>query len=317
MKTRIDNCTWNSMFMNGGSTLQPDISSKSSRDYSKYFPAINKHKTIDIVQAAADFYLFFGICNGAIVSIPKMPELDSDLVRAAAMKLGITDAELRQRNEKVEELLANSASAQLNEIIKEAKIVFEDLVFELDEVFFQYTSAACGGELRHHSSTECLGGDPSQAGRHAAWKRWGEIYEQLGSEAFIEMIEIFLDFPLGSYGGPKWADAAQLAYDRVNMNLGSSRLENATLFVDRVFNMQHNTGCFLNKVDWVNHREDREVGSEHFLVMGDTVLAAHASDPADLDALYNRATPDAQYFMTEIMQIVNNNSIPFKGIWSK
>jgi hypothetical protein len=300
----ITNCSWNAKYP-----------FTNNEEYTKHFPALLEADKIDPVQSAADFYILYGISNRAIVSFPTIRSSDVESVIEAAIKLEISATDLFERNQRWKDHNVNNPSAQLGEIADSASTRFAELVDKLDRVFFEYTNAACGGELRHHKATLCLGGSGNH--RFNAWEAWGNIYQSEGPNAFNEMENLFLDFNSGSYGGPAWANAVRLLIDRSNCNLASDYKENQIVFVDRVFNLQHNTGCFLNKLSWTNLRIGRTEGIESFINMADTVLAAHGSNPPDLYTLWQRASDDVQEMLIKTIDIALDKSLPVNGKWKQ
>lgn len=147
------------------------------------------------------------------------------------------------------------------------------LVERLDPIFQLYVDIAVGGELRHHPALRAQGlhGD-----RSYAWREWLSIREQIGPEALMDGVEVFRDMGRG-YGGRKWAAAAQLLYRRVTNQIPD------WLFVDRVFNMQHNGGSLLNKVSWAENDDSKRTQFrwEYITMIGN----AHSANPPKLDVL--------------------------------
>jgi hypothetical protein len=300
----IVSCSWNSKypFVNG--------------DYNQFFPELKNYQYIDPLQSAADFYILFGLSNKSIVDFPTVRKTEATDVVKAAIKLGLSFEDLQKRNAEYYDSCIQGPSVKLTEITNLAEVSFNRLVDFLDQVFFQYVNAACGGELRHHKATLCIPDGSGNNSRWAAWNSWGRIYNSEGPDSLLEMETLFLDFNNGSYGGPPWAAATRLLYDRANLNLASSFKENITLFVDRVFNLQHNTGCFLNKLDWPNFRTDREA-CEDFRSMSNTVLAAHSADNPDLTCLYDRASSDVQFLLSNAIDLAKKHNLPINGIWKE
>jgi len=90
------------------------------------------------------------------------------------------------------------------------------------------------------------------------------------------------------------------------------------LFVDRVFSLEHNGGCFLNKLDWANHRRDRDIAHGHSTVdnyMKYTVLEAHASDPINIDVLYNHASKEVQKLLVSYFDLAKEHDMQVQGKW--
>jgi hypothetical protein len=266
----------------------------------------------DIVQLAADFYLSFAICNKSLVQFPNITILPPDEVIEAAKILKLSQREIDERNERYFNYIKNSPAVKLQSVAKNLSPFYQDLITKLDNLFVDYVSAAIGGELRHHQGVTCLGKGGADHGRFIAWSRWADIHKEYGDSIFIEAESLFLDFPPGSYGGKPWANAASLLVKRKDCSLAGSLIENQTIFIDRVFNMQHNTGSFLNKLRWANFRDDND--SIHN--MHDTVLKAHSSNPPDLDILISKAQDRVKAAAIETMQIAKTANLNIHGIYT-
>ena len=301
----LSNCSWNAKY-----PFEPNA------EYIDYFPNLSKVSDIDPIMAAADFYLLFGLVSQSIVNFPKVKHQHQKDVVNAAIKLGLSLEELMLRNEAYRETQINSPTKRLNDIAEDAGKEFDNLLTNIDSVFMDYVNAACGGELRHHQATLCLGPSSGTDSRYRAWRNWGFIFNSEGPECLTEMQAIFLDFNSGSYGGPPWAAAAKLLYERIHLQLASSYRENQIVFVDRVFNLQHNTGCFLNKLEWTNKRQGREGAEENFRNMADTVLVAHSSNPPDLTMLYERASLDVRRMVKTTIDLAMEKNLSINGEWS-
>lgn len=273
----------------------------------------NLEVTIDPVQAAADFYLLFAVANKHIISFPSLNLVHPDDLEVDIKILKLNQLEVDERNAKYFSYLKDSPVTKLQDIVNEATNVLNELVDLLDETFLQYATAAVGGELRHHANTTCLGKGSGPKHRFAAWVNWYFACQKHGIEIFKEAEQVFLDFPNGSYGGKPWANAAKLIYDRLDLNLANSFTENQHVFVDRVFNLQHNTGSFLNKVVWANFRGNNNSIEN----MPDTVLKAHSSNIPDLTVLYDNASSDVQNMVSNLIKIAIENNLNVNGSYEE
>src|SRR5439155_6872509 len=123
----------------------------------------------------------------------------------------------------------------------------------LDPVLLQYSEMAIGGEIRHHFSCHEL----NHVGRSTAWALWKHLADRVGPDIYRMAAEIFRNFEalgLEGYGGEPWAKAAEIVHARLTGKLSPE------LFIDRVMDLEHNGGCFLNKVHWgYTGREFQEV----------------------------------------------------------
>jgi hypothetical protein len=285
-------------------------------DYTRYWRELSDAALIDPVQSAADFYLLFAIANKSIIQFPKITILHPDEIVEDAIKLGLSSEEIDLRNQKYYLYMKDSPIVKLQDIVDRSNDLLNDLVHSLDRIFMDYACAAIGGELRHHANNTCLGKGSGYDNRFRAWTYWGAICQENGTShhLFSEAESIFLDFPNSSYGGKPWANAAKLVHDRLLMKLAGSPSENQTVFIDRIFNLQHNTGSFLNKLTWANLRSP-ELGSIE--KMQETVLRAHSSNPADLTVLYDNASSDVRKAVSKLLKIAVDSNINVNGIYEE
>lgn len=131
----------------------------------------------------------------------------------------------------------------LDMIARLAGSMRRELIDQLDPLFQQYVEMACGGELRHHGA---MGGSVISSTRRTAWAGWRVLRQIVGVQAIADMADMFYDWGEGgSYGGPLWAKGAEFLYQRITGQMP------ADIWVDRVFTLVHNGGCFLNKLDWI------------------------------------------------------------------
>ena len=198
------------------------------------------HKEIDPAQAACDFFLLISLAQG----VPGFPTGSAD------------HANVREMSE-------------MRLIMAEAKIRTNSLVSYLAGRFADYIDMAVGGELRHHRRcSEGYGTDGGLNGnRRRAWAEWKSVRVRYGAQALIWAQELFTDGTMpGGYGGDPWAQAASLLWQ---YETGAIPAE---VFVNYTFNLVHNNGCFLNKLDW---KRDNEPGWG-LDEMRTVVLPAHA-----------------------------------------
>lgn len=182
----------------------------------------------NVVRAAADYYLLEAIKSGLVGTV------DADRDRIYSEEKGEW-VELPKPN-------ANVANHTLMRILRnEADEMFAALVDKWDPILIAYTHMAVGGELRHHQS---VGGEVLDSNRDRAWSGWKTIFEAVGTDALTDAAELFHEFEGGSFGGKPWADACLILHKRLTGQISRS------LFLDRIFNAQHNGGCLLNKVRW-------------------------------------------------------------------
>lgn len=228
---------------------------------------------IDPLQAAADFYLLDAIKN---------------LVRFADAEGGDQERMAAERANLIR------SDSMLSALVQSAERSYRALVDHLAPSFLAYAVPAVGGELRYH---RCAGKALKASSRDQAWDKFVAVVEQYGPETLFEADTLFLEFGTGAYGGKKWGDAAKVVGQYLKGNMP------AWLFVDRVFTLQHNGGCFLNKVSW-KKRNGLKWGLSKMV----HVLNAHAGKnehgdevPTDWDLLCRIASPEvaAMFRMSE------------------
>ena len=279
--------------------------------WSKFWGEI-KVDEVDPLQAAADFYILFGIMNNAFVKFQPLTLPTREALEEAGKILGIDQTNIDERLSHIQKLMDEDPRSRLTDMGKQAKEKFHALVEFLDPCFREYVHMACGGELRHHVAFKnILGGY-----RKGAWVYWKLIYDQYGPESLIKMEELFLEFGNSGFGGGPWANAAKILYQREMGLLGPDEFTNKQLFVDRVFSLEHNGGCFLNKIEWINKREHRgEDWDYHYSAMAHTVLTAHSAKVVNIDRLYGFASPEVQNFLKEYLSLATKFNMPILGVW--
>lgn len=199
-------------------------------------------KGVDPVRSAADYYLL-----DAIIGLTRMSEVSIPEQFAQAW----ADRDRIVRNDDM-----------LSAILVSAKRSHADLVDRLDRNFLAYAVSACGGELRYHRA--CSSG-PLYMSRSDSWSKFVDIVEERGAQVLFDAADLFDEFESGSYGGAKWAMAAKITGQRLSGKMAP------WLFVDRMFTLEHNGGCFLNKFQW-SQNNDLGYGLHHMK----RVLDAHA-----------------------------------------
>lgn len=276
------------------------VNARRSEDWKEVWPEIDTE--IDPVIAACDFYLLEALTTNAIFDFK--PTVINDLSDAEQEELldllGIKTLKarkdfLKERLDTLARLRKTDPLRRISELTNEASRVLDRLIYRLDESFTAYTHIAVAGEIRHHI---CIGAQGILDGeRGRAWSGWRDIYEKVGNQALLDLEELFHEFEDDAYGGPKWAGAAKILYQRLEGLLGPSDITNKKIFVDRIFSMQHNGGQLLNKVDWKVHNV-KKAGVDYL----SNVLDRHASEPPDILFLYRLASPQVQSLTKRIFE---------------
>lgn len=262
---------------------------------------------VDPYQGAADYYLLFGVANSLFVKRNGKKLASFDEVLAATKLLGLGVQDLVERSNYVKQLPSVTGQKLLNSQRLKATSMFTELVEVLDRQFLNYLALACGGELRHHSMCSNF---PNE--RRIAWCAWTFIEKEYGPNCYLDAQRLFLDFDSedSGFGGPSWGDAANLMWERLSNSLGSNELINKQVFVDRVFTLEHNNGCILGKLDWVNKRKLRQTGRDEIGTMPSTVLRFQSSNPPDVAGLFRYASIPVQELVKEHLQTAHGCGIP-------
>jgi len=177
-------------------------------------------------------------------------------------------------------------------LMERASAYQDSMVARIAPAFAEYLDMIIGGELRHHRA---FGGrylpEGREHNRHEAWGVWAFLRDKLGLSPLEEAVDMFYDMgnEEASYGGEGWASAAATLLLYYQGKISDK------LFVDRVFSLEHNNGCILNKITW-------EQGGSPDL-MG-TVLEAHATD--DFHHLMAYSSGLVNTFSTNYMEGVIN-----------
>ena len=178
--------------------------------------------SIDPVRAAADFYLL-----DSIVNLVRFHEIE-----------GGRDGFQMDRDRLV------NTDQMLPAYVISAKRTFESLVDRLDRNFLNYAVNAVGGELRYHRACSS---DWAPMSRRESWKAFVGIVNNKGPQPVFDAVDLFEEFGSGSYGGTKWALIAKVTAKRLAGQMP------AWMFVDRLFTLEHNGGCCLNKYNWATN----------------------------------------------------------------
>ena len=203
-------------------------------------------ESLDVVQAAADYYLLEAITAGLVGTTDGKGGVNGTISSHPAYRI-----------------VRNEAQALMN-----------SLVDVWDEVLMNYTHMAVGGELRHHQS---VGGEVLSGNRDVAWVGWKQIFEAVGPDSLVDANELFLEFGGGSFGGKPWGDACLILHARLTGKISRQ------MFLDRIFNHQHNGGNFLNKVTWAgDRRRAKDYYAKDAWSLSDMthhLLPAHGAEP--------------------------------------
>lgn len=238
---------------------------------------------MDPVMMSAMFYVLEAIAadvpNGVQGNLvrpmfPNTREQDDELLAKMGVPKSKRAAAINKRDKEIAERRESDPAYDLSWIMGEAELMLAELVDEIDKTLVAYFHMACAGEARHH---QAIGGKvlAGPRNRNAAWTGWKKIYDAVGPEAIKDLSALLLEIGGGSYGGVRWADAADVLYQRVTGGLGPTEAMNKRLFIDRAWTLQHNGGCFLNKIEWgIQNRRGWSLN-----MVQEKVLEAHCSNP--------------------------------------
>ena len=244
-----------------------------------------KPEELDVVQAAADYYLLEAMSAGMV---------------------GTTDGEGNLVLEKLD-FSGNGVSVKQSTtfriIMNEAQAALETLVTEWDPILQSYTHMACGGELRHH---QAVGGSVLNSDRDMAWNGWRDIYAAVGPDALVDAASLFREFSGGSFGGDPWANACETLHARVTGKIKPA------MFLDRIFNAQHNGGVLLNKVNWKGEAERYTTGQYTWSIneLQSRVLPAHGEEPEpDYPTLLAYASPEVRALFADCFEYAGHAAV--------
>ena len=217
----------------------------------------------NVVRAAADYYLLEAMKSGLVGTIGA--ERERILSEEKGEYVFLVQPDSTIANHTLMAILRNEASERFNALVN-----------EWDPILIAYTHMAVGGELRHHTA---VGGEVLDSNRDRAWSGWKLIFDAVGTDALTDAAELFHEFGGGSFGGKPWADACLILHKRL-----TGQIDRA-LFLDRIFNAQHNGGCLLNKVRWAGDQARYGIQGTNPLdgmsveEMTYQVLPAHGTEP--------------------------------------
>jgi hypothetical protein len=251
--------------------------------WKQVWQAAARSNTVNVPQVVAEFYLLEIISAHVGIRTPGVgPASDLPITAEEFFELlNIRDEFERQRllDDRSERLGDLGPEEDLHAVRRDALLAMTVLVDTYMPTFYEYLNLAIGGEIRHHMA----GGKVLDKNRPIAWCDWQHIFEEHGVEAIRVAASLFREFPSrGGYGGEPWAQAAEILAAFLDGRLGPDDETNRRLFMDRVWTLEHNNGCILNKVEWVGLEAIQKV------------LNAHAANPPDLRALYRRAGEGVQ-----------------------
>lgn len=270
--TKIQSLNW------GGSDLVPPEVYSDSNVWKKEWTVLaEKANSSHPVTLAANFYLLEAMIAGVGLdsTLPKTISYDefAELFSAYSSTVNLKRLHAERDNKPV---------SVLHQIRLDAELTMKDLVDTWYEPIFEYMMMAIGGELRHHSAVQNT--TPLSAGRRGCWAIYKRIVDHLGvNEAMAQAHDVFLDFTSDRYGGVLWADGAKVVSQAYQGVLGPNEFMNRKMFLDRVWTLEHNGGCFLNKIEW---------NDAHGWHLMKVVLNAHGSHPfPHFGTLFEYASP--------------------------
>lgn len=278
----------------------------STSNWQEIWPEIDSDN-FDLCQEAADFYLLEAITNGLVNSDnPFFSTVKRVTPEQLLILIGATDDQIvskldANRKDRITdkpETKINPLHEVLSDTIATAKELFEQRIEKADTIFRAYFHMAVAGEARHHRA---LKNRILNADRDRAWSGWRSIYDQVGPEALIDLADLFMEFEGGSYGGTPWANACKILHSREMGTLGPNEFLNKKMFIDRAWTLEHNGGCFLNKISW-------GVTNPAGWNMGDLkvrILNSHASNPPRYKMLLKAASTEVVNLWDQVWEINN------------
>lgn len=293
----------------GGSDLVPVVFFTDNNVWKNEWPVLaEKANTSHPVTLAANFYLLEAMIAGVGLdsTLPKTISYDefAELFSAYSSTVNLKRLHAERDNKPV---------SVLHRIRFDAELAMKGLVNDWYEPIFEYMMMAIGGELRHHHAVQNT--TPLNAGRRSCWAIYKRIVDHLGvNEAMAQAYDVFLDFTSDGYGGALWADGAKVVSQANQGILGPNEFMNRKMFLDRVWTLEHNGGCFLNKIEWNN---------AHGWYLMKVVLNAHGSHPfPHFGTLFEYASPKIAEIGKLYVAAVNvvreqENSEPIPTVFDK
>lgn len=256
---------------------------KDKTDWTSVWPEIDNNN-LDPVRSAAEFYLLEGMASASLHPITglsltpikaKGENADQEFFYQYGIKKNQQAAFVKARDEHIREQREADPVYELQWIMGEADRELDTLVDYLDTSLVAYSHMAISGELRHHAAFK-VGGT-----RDAAWCAWRPMYDAIGNDILQDAAKLFYEFEGSGYGGPPWANCAETLWARLEGRLGPDGPEgriNKRMFIDRFWTLEHNGGCFLNKIHW-----NSGCGQSYGYIQ--TLLNAHGANPTDVETL--------------------------------
>lgn len=293
-----------------------DVSAPIAVTWDKVWTSLGaNHMDTDPLQVAADFYVLEAIANRLLISdkslLRDLSEPSLEEIDKAASILGIALEKAKVKMEALKKKRENPLYKIL-EIEAEATKALELLVEKNFPIFFEYTHAACGGEVRHHEAVGVYG--PLTGSRERAWATWHTIYLRHGEKAIKTMASLFREVKMedASFMGEKWALAADLLLDFERKKLGPDDFTNKKIFLDRVFSLEHNTGCFLNKLDWT---VKNTYGMK--IIHMKRLLHWHAANPPEMNYLLEVTSKDVTSLYNSYVDSLSETELKEKFLVSR
>jgi hypothetical protein len=253
----------------------------------------------DPLQDAATFYLLEGMAHHAIfpgLKITKriFPTRESDDLFFASVDA--TKAERKEitrvRDQAMMRRCMENSEYYMQFLARDAEERLSKHVDRVDKTLVNYMQMACAGEIRHHVAMRS--NNVLNSERDVAWSEWKAIFDTVGPKALLDMASLFREFEDCSYGGEAWAVPAEILYSRLVGELGPDEFSNKKMFIDRIWTLEHNGGCFLDKVTWARKN------SPHWgLSKMKVVLDAHAAEVPDYATLYRCAPSEVQELFSD------------------
>lgn len=272
----------------------------------------NRFKKINLNHAAADFYLLEAIASMSFMNdVLPSPQIKTYASRHNLWKLW--------QNYGADVIPTNREDAE--PIAIQAAVMLEQMSITLAPHLSDYLFYACGGELGYHPGTWFLGihGNQNISFWYMVEMVGPEVVAGWMKEMYTERIKHkpnagHWEYPNkkdlhqkywvkakkewtnawggGSFGGEAWGNCAAVLEMYHRGTVGKMKFDHRQ-FLDRCFNLQHNTGSALNKCDWKKG---------NFSVLS-TILNAHGE--SDWKLLYHHASPNVRFMVEKYLASVN------------
>ena len=265
--------------------------------YLQRWPALgNAASAFNLTRSAVDFYCLYAVA------------FDAYAPQASTMKLWphidyqfMTEV-LEYTPEQVAEIVdaRNAEWTERERLQYASRGRFAALIDTVVPAIREYCIMAVCGEARHHPA---IGGPVLNTDRRRAWCGAKDLYTNHGPEVLKLLAELHEEIQGANVAGTPWANAARVTYALETNGFHPDPMINKMIFLDRVWNMQHNCGVLFNKHNFALQIEDPNTASIYNL---NETLEWHGKNPPKVKMMANCASPDVREMFKGYVELVNS-----------